>query len=109
MVIEKIHREHTDLKRRKESHWIEIIQSLTLHGLNLNLYTMPLHILSLVIRIPIDQHLDQWASGKEQIKDKKPGLYNSLTQIRLPPPASESPGMWAKHHNKQRQNITTIV
>ena len=36
MVIEKIYREDTDHRRRKESHWIETIQSLTPDSLNLN-------------------------------------------------------------------------
>ena len=36
MVIEKIYRKDTDHRRRKESHWIEMILSLTPDGLNLN-------------------------------------------------------------------------
>ena len=35
MVTDKIYGEHTDYWRRKESHWIEIIRSLTPDGLNL--------------------------------------------------------------------------
>ena len=36
MVIEKIHRDDTTLRKKKESHWIQAIRSLTPHGLNLN-------------------------------------------------------------------------
>ena len=43
-VIEKIHREDIGLMRRKETHWVETIWSLTLDGLNLNQSNMPLLI-----------------------------------------------------------------
>ena len=36
MVIEKIHREDINHRKRRESHWIEMIRSLTPDGLNLN-------------------------------------------------------------------------
>ena len=37
VVIEAIHREHTEYRRRKESHWIQMIRSLASDGLNLYL------------------------------------------------------------------------
>ena len=36
MVIEKIHRDYSEYRKRKESHWIEMIRSLTPDGLNLS-------------------------------------------------------------------------
>ena len=39
MVIENIHREHSNYRKKLESHWIQVIQSLTPDGLNLDLYT----------------------------------------------------------------------
>ena len=36
MVIERIHREDAEYRKVKESHWIEMIGSLTPDGLNLN-------------------------------------------------------------------------
>ena len=36
MTIEKIHREDSEYRKRKESRWIEMIRSLTPDGLNLN-------------------------------------------------------------------------
>ena len=36
MVIEKIHREDSNHRKRKESHWIELLRSLTPNGLNVN-------------------------------------------------------------------------
>ena len=36
MVIEKIHREDSEYRKRKESRWIEMIRSRTPDGLNLN-------------------------------------------------------------------------
>ena len=36
MVIEKIQREDSEYRKRKESRWIEIIRSWTPDGLNLN-------------------------------------------------------------------------
>ena len=40
MVIERIHREDAEYRSRKEIHWIEMITSLTLDGLNLYSWTM---------------------------------------------------------------------
>ena len=37
MVIEMIHKEDMEHRKRKESHWTEMIRSLTLDGLNLYL------------------------------------------------------------------------
>ena len=36
MVIEKIHREDSEYRKRKEIRWNKMIQSLTPHGLNLS-------------------------------------------------------------------------
>ena len=36
MVVEKIYKNDANYRRRKESHWIKILRSLTPHGLNIN-------------------------------------------------------------------------